>query len=205
MAKIQAQEPDLKVPLISLFLLILSFSLHKVDWEGVCVDHRSYFSKVPTSPPKDKPFPSEKHQQYGERGLQIFSVRIRTSVRSSGKWKVSRISSGVLPSIIRASARLVRSTRGLSWRLSAADVSSHNFLVSNRMNFSSKVLRSYIKDIHYTQILKKKKMSHKPCTWHRQTENPSLSGRHCTVTTRKQRTDLIRTARNLMKPTIIQY
>lgn len=71
-----------------------------------------------------------------------------TSVRSSGSWKMSRISSGVFPSINRASARLVRSTSGLSCKLSAADVNSHMLLVSILMNFSSKNFLSYIKEQH---------------------------------------------------------
>lgn len=72
-----------------------------------------------------------------------FLLATHTSVRSSGKLNISLISSGLFPSIIRASARLVRSTKGFNWRLSAADVNSHNLFVSSRTNFSSKVLRSY--------------------------------------------------------------
>ena len=66
-----------------------------------------------------------------------------SSVRSSGRWKVSLISSGVFPSIIRAKALLLSSTRVFISRLSAALVSSHNRLVSSLMNFSSKIFRSY--------------------------------------------------------------
>lgn len=56
---------------------------------------------------------------------------------------MSRISSGVLPSIRRASPLLVRSTRGVTSRESAALVSSQSLLVSScRMYFSSKSLRS---------------------------------------------------------------
>jgi hypothetical protein len=80
-----------------------------------------------------------KHNRHKE-----FSQAPDTSVRSSGKWNMSRISSGDLPSIIRASARLVRSTNGFNWRLSAADVNSQSFSVSILTNFSSYAFRSYI-------------------------------------------------------------
>jgi hypothetical protein len=48
--------------------------------------------------------------------------------------------------MIRASARLVRSTKGFNWRLSAAEVNSQSLFVSIRTNFSSKDLRSYAKE-----------------------------------------------------------
>ena len=63
-------------------------------------------------------------------------------VKSSGKWKVSRISSGVFPSIIRASALEVRSTRLFIPSASAALVSSHSLRVSSRINLSSNNFRS---------------------------------------------------------------
>lgn len=70
-------------------------------------------------------------------------TRLSSPVRSSGRWKVSRISSGVFPSISRARPRLVRSTSGVMSSESAALVSSHSLRVSSwRMYFSSKSLRS---------------------------------------------------------------
>ena len=57
--------------------------------------------------------------------------------------------SGVLPSMRRARALLVRSTSGFMSSASAALVSSHSRRVSSRMNFSSKSLRSCaVKDGH---------------------------------------------------------
>lgn len=108
------REINVKAPLVSFCHIILSFFLHRVDLEGGYVDHPSYFSKVPTSPPEEIPLQcKDNHNMAVEGYLSSLQVR-QTSVRSSGKWKVSRISSGVLPSITRASARLVRSTTGLS-------------------------------------------------------------------------------------------
>jgi hypothetical protein len=45
--------------------------------------------------------------------------------------------------MIRASARLVRSTSGFNCRLSAAEVNSHSLSVSILTNFSSNDFRSY--------------------------------------------------------------
>ena len=75
-----------------------------------------------------------------------------TSVRSSGKWKVSLISSGDFPSIILARALEVNSTSCFSSRLSAADVSSQRRLVSSLMNFSSNSLRSCPEPIRHHQM-----------------------------------------------------
>ncbi len=73
---------------------------------------------------------------------QTLPLEPHAPVKSSGKWNVSRISSGVLPSIMRASAREVRSTKAFIPRASAADVSSHSLCVSSLTNLSSKSLRS---------------------------------------------------------------
>lgn len=57
----------------------------------------------------------EKEQQDKQAWVVVSVVFLKgssfsSSVRSSGKWNVSRISSGVFPSIIRAKALLVKST-----------------------------------------------------------------------------------------------
>ena len=65
-----------------------------------------------------------------------------TSVKSSGKWNISRTSSGVFPPMIRASAPQVRSTSGLNCRPRAAEANLQSFSVSIRTNFSSNDLRS---------------------------------------------------------------
>lgn len=65
-----------------------------------------------------------------------------TSVKSSGKWKISRTSSGVFPPMIRARAPQVRSTSGLNCRPRAAEANLQSFSVSIRTNFSSNDLRS---------------------------------------------------------------
>ena len=69
--------------------------------------------------------------------------KIATSVKSSGKWNVSRISSGVFPSIILARALLVKSTNAFISRVSAAAVNSQSFFVSSLMNLSSNNFLSY--------------------------------------------------------------
>lgn len=73
------------------------------------------------------------HEQIKASGLQ--------SIKCSGS-KADLISSALLPSIILASARDVRSTRGFMSNASAALVNSHKRRVSSLMNFSSNSLRS---------------------------------------------------------------
>lgn len=133
-------------PSTSLFLLILSSSVHIIYLRAECADHLLCFVRAPAFPPAELNLSETLKIEY-VRVCWCLGVCVgHTSVRSSGRWNVSLISSGVFPSIIRASARLVRSTKGFNWRLSAADVNSHSFFVSMRMNFSSNVLRSYAKN-----------------------------------------------------------
>ena len=87
---------------------------------------------------REQHVPSKPHAGLPSHGFR----KLRTSVRSSGRWKVSLISSGDFPSIILAKALEVNSTSCFSSRLSAADVSSQRRFVSSLMNFSSNSLRS---------------------------------------------------------------
>lgn len=131
-------------PSISLFPEVLFSFVHIVDSKAGYVDRQLNFSKAPTSLPGWflNFVKNNKEEASFSKHTQI-SQAPETSVRSSGRWNISRISSGVFPSIIRARARLVRSTNGFNWRLSAAEVSSQSFFVSIRMYFSSKALHSY--------------------------------------------------------------
>ena len=114
------------------------------------------------------------------------SRRSNAPVKSSGKWNVSRISSGVLPSIIRASARDVRSTRLFIPRASAALVRSHSLRVSSLMNLSSNSFRSCCaKGCQRRQLrstLHRRTLSERPAArWKRQYSNIKLrtSGPTC--------------------------
>ena len=75
--------------------------------------------------------------------IHDYSSGTLTSVKSSGKWKISLTSSGVFPPMIRASAPQVRSTSGLNCRPRAAEANLHSFSVSILTNFSSNDFRSY--------------------------------------------------------------